>query len=79
MANDKQPNKPAKAKKERKPGRAKQFFKEVIGELKKLSWPTKKELVSYTLTVVGFIALMAVIIYALDLVFSEGLGLLAKL
>lgn len=79
MANDKQPNKPAKVKKERKPGRAKQFFKEVIGELKKLSWPTKKELVSYTLTVVGFIALMAVIIYALDLVFSEGLGLLAKL
>ena len=79
MANDKQPKPHKPAKKEKKPGRAKQFFKEVMGELKKLSWPTKKELVSYTLTVVGFIALMAVIIYALDLVFSEGLGLLAKL
>jgi preprotein translocase subunit SecE len=77
MANDKQSNKPAK--KEKKPGRGRQFFKEVMGELKKLSWPTKRELVSYTLTVIGFIALMAVIIYALDLAFSEGLGLLAKL
>ena len=57
----------------------KQFFKEVSGEVKKLSWPTKKELVSYTLTVLGFIILMAVIIYALDLVFGEGLGLLANL
>ena len=78
MANDKAiANKPAK--KEKRPGRIKQFFKEVIGELKKLSWPTKKELVSYTLTVIGFIAMMAVIIYALDLAFSEGLSLLAKL
>ena len=57
----------------------KQFFKEVSGEVKKLSWPTKKELVSYTLTVIGFIVLMAVIIYVLDLVFGEGLGLLANL
>ena len=57
----------------------KQFFKEVSGEVKKLSWPTKKELVSYTLTVLGFIILMAIIIYALDLVFGEGLGLLANL
>ncbi|MBR5291502.1 MAG: preprotein translocase subunit SecE [Clostridia bacterium] len=56
-----------------------QFFKEVSGEVKKLSWPTKKELVSYTLTVLGFIVLMAVIIYVLDLVFGEGLGLLANL
>ena len=56
-----------------------QFFKEVSGEVKKLSWPTKKELVSYTLTVLGFIILMAIIVYALDLVFGEGLGLLANL
>ena len=57
----------------------KQFFKEVSGEVKKLSWSTKKELASYTLTVLGFIILMAVIIYVLDLVFGEGLGLLANL
>mgnify|MGYP002674846682 CR=1 FL=1 len=48
-------------------------------EVKKLSWPTKKEIVSYTLTVIAFILLMAVVIYALDLVFGEGLGLLVSL
>ena len=52
---------------------------EVSGEVKKLSWPTKKEIVSYTLTVIAFILLMAVVIYALDLVFGEGLSLLASL
>ena len=64
---------------ENKTGRFGQFFKEVSGEVKKLSWPTKKEIVSYTLTVIAFILLMAVVIYALDLVFGEGLGLLASL
>ena len=64
---------------EKKTGRFGQFFKEVSGEVKKLSWPTKKELVSYTLTVIAFILLMAVVIYALDLVFGEGLGLLVSL
>ena len=69
----------ANENKEKKTGRFVQFFKEVSGEVKKLSWPTKKEIVSYTLTVIAFILLMAVVIYALDLVFGEGLGLLASL
>ena len=68
----------ANENKEKKTGRFGQFFKEVSGEVKKLSWPTKKEIVSYTL-VIAFILLMAVVIYALDLVFGEGLGLLASL
>ena len=69
----------ANENKEKKTGRFGQFFKEVSGEVKKLSGPTKKEIVSYTLTVIAFILLMAVVIYALDLVFGEGLGLLASL
>ncbi|HWS30450.1 MAG TPA: preprotein translocase subunit SecE [Clostridia bacterium] len=55
------------------------FLREVVGELKKLTWPTKKELVSYTLTVMGFILILAVIIYALDFVFGSGLGLIANI
>lgn len=50
-----------------------------MGELKKLSWPSKKDMVSYTLTVIAFIAVMAIVIYVLDLAFSEGISLLAKL
>ena len=72
-------NKVKKPKKERKSGRIKQFFKEVMGELKKLSWPAKKDMVSYTLTVIALIAVMAIVIYVLYLAFSEGVSLLAKL
>ena len=31
------------------------YFKEVFAETKKLSWPGKKELVGYTLAVIGFV------------------------
>ncbi len=67
------------ANENKKSGRFGQFFKEVSGEVKKLAWPTKKDLISYTLTVIAFILLMAVIIYLLDLVFGKGLGLLVSL
>lgn len=67
------------ANENKKSGRFGQFFKEVSGEVKKLAWPTKKELISYTLTVIAFILIMAVVIYLLDLVFGKGLGLLVSL
>ncbi|MGI6161952.1 MAG: preprotein translocase subunit SecE [Christensenellales bacterium] len=51
------------------------FFKEVIAELKKCSWPTKKELISYTGAVLAFVVLMAVVVGVIDI----GLGELLKL
>jgi len=32
------------------------FFKDVSREMKKVSWPRKKELISYTITVVATVA-----------------------
>jgi len=55
------------------------FFKDVSGELKKVTWPTKKELVNYTLTVIAFVVAMAVIIYVLDFLFGGGVRLLGSL
>lgn len=55
------------------------YFKEVFAETKKLSWPSKKEIVGYTLAVISFVALMAVIMWALDLGFSKGIGALANI
>ena len=55
------------------------FFREVFGEVKKVSWPTKKELASYTLTVLAFIVLMSIVIGVLDFVFGQGLALLGTL
>ena len=54
MANEKNEKKEVAKKKAKGPGffaRIGKFFREVFGEVKKLSWPTKKELASYTLTV----------------------------
>ncbi|MBQ2661739.1 MAG: preprotein translocase subunit SecE [Clostridia bacterium] len=79
MAN-KEKNVPAKTeKKAKKQNKIAKFFKEVFGEVKKVTWPTPKELVSYTITVIVFIAIFAVVIGLLDLAFGQGLGLLAAL
>lgn len=71
-------HKPAKKERAKKLQIGK-FFREVFGELKKMTWPTRKELVSYTFTVLAFIAIFAVIIGLLDLAFGKGLGLIASL
>ncbi len=55
------------------------FFKDVWAEVKQLTWPTKKELISYTLAVIAFCALMAIIIGLLDLAFGSGMNALASL
>ena len=76
MANEKKAV--AKPKKERRfhPIR---YIREMIGEVKKLTWLTRKELLTHTVAVFVFVIAMALIIYVLDLVFGEGLGLLANL
>lgn len=76
MANEKTSAKPAKKERKFHPIR---YFREMIGELKKLTWLTGKELVSHTLAVVVFVLGMALIIYVLDLAFSGGFGLLESL
>jgi len=55
------------------------YFKEVWAEVKKLTWPTKKELINYCLAVIAFCALMAIIIGLLDFAFGEGFNWLAGL
>ncbi len=77
MANkeNKRENKPAKPKKERRfhPIR---YFKEVIAELKKLTWPTRSELISHTGAVLAFVVGMAILIGVIDFVFAKGIGLI---
>ena len=55
------------------------YFKEVIAEVKKLTWPTKKEVLNYTLAVIVFCGLMAIIIGLLDLAFGSGFNFLSGL
>ncbi len=60
-------------------GRIGKFIKEVVAEVKQLSWPTKKELINYCLAVICFCALMALIIGLLDLAFGNLFQALANL
>ncbi len=46
------------------------FLKQVIEELKKVTTPTRKELISYTAVVLVFVIIMMALVYALDWVFS---------
>lgn len=48
------------------------FIRQVIAELRKVIWPTRKELIAYTTVVVVFVLIMAGIIAVLDYVFARG-------
>ncbi len=43
------------------------FIKDVVSELKKVTWPTRKNLISYTIAVLVFVVIMMGIIYVIDL------------
>ncbi|MGI6347900.1 MAG: preprotein translocase subunit SecE [Patescibacteria group bacterium] len=49
------------------------YVKESIIELKKVTWPSKKETYRYTFLVIGLSLAMAIFLGALDLIFNLGL------
>ncbi|MEZ2390800.1 preprotein translocase subunit SecE [bacterium RCC_150] len=49
------------------------FVRQVIGELKKVVAPTRKELINYTLVVLVFVAIMMLVVTLLDLAFGTGI------
>lgn len=61
-----------------KKSRVIRFFKETKAELKKVSWPTKKQLLHNTLIILVFIIITSVILSVLDLGFAELFRLLTK-
>ena len=83
MANKKSTKTPAKAKKsDKKPGliaRGKAYMASVRSEMKRVVWPTKNELVNYTVAVCASLFVVGVAIALLDLVIGQGLVLFASL
>ncbi|CAG7656750.1 preprotein translocase subunit SecE [Paenibacillus allorhizosphaerae] len=51
------------------------FFADCWSELRKVKWPTRKEMISYTLVVLFTVAFVTVYFYVLDLGISELLRL----
>ncbi len=59
------------AKKEVKENKQKShYFKDMKAELKKVIWPTPKQLINNTLAVIAFTLVIAIIVFVLDLCFN---------
>jgi preprotein translocase subunit SecE len=57
-----------------RPGRIRNigtFYKQVVAELRKVIWPTRKELITYTTVVVFFVLVMVAIVAVYDLIFGK--------
>lgn len=48
------------------------FVREVWAELRKVIWPTRNQMVTYTTVVLVFVAFMVALVYLLDFVFRKG-------
>jgi preprotein translocase subunit SecE len=47
------------------------FFRQMVSELRKVIWPTRKELVTYTVVCLVFVVFMVVIVTSLDYGFTK--------
>jgi len=50
------------------------FIRQVIGELKKVVTPTRRELVNYTLVVLAFVVIMMALVSGLDFLFGTAVA-----
>ena len=48
-----------------------QFLKDVRQELRKVAWPTRKELVGYTIVVLVAVVFLTALVFGMDLSFSK--------
>ena len=48
------------------PSRIKNAFKNMVAELKKVAWPSKKDLINYSIIVIGFVVVLAIVVGVLD-------------
>ena len=52
-------------------GRGALFLRQVVAELRKVVWPTKEQLVTYTAVVIVFVTVLAGIVSVMDLGFTK--------
>jgi preprotein translocase subunit SecE len=52
-------------------GRISLFFRQVISELRKVVWPTREQLATYTVVVMVFVTILAIVVSVFDLGFTK--------
>ena len=55
------------------PARISLFYRQVIAEMRKVIWPTRKELVTYTSVVIVFVLVVIAYVTVLDFGFSKAI------
>jgi preprotein translocase subunit SecE len=60
-----------KAPKKPLPARVSLFYRQVLAELRKVIWPTRKELITYTTVVIFFVLVVIAYVTSLDYVFGK--------
>ncbi len=60
----------------KKPNKIQKWWKETIGELRKVTWPTKEEAIKMTKIVIVVVLATAIFLGVVDFVFSRLVGLL---
>ena len=71
--------KPQKPEKKKKKGKIKEAWKGFKSEVKKIVWPSWKQVLKNTLVVLVIVVICAIIIAALDYAFSQGIIALTQL
>ena len=56
--------------------RLRRFLREVVAELRKVIWPTRRQLVTYTLVVLVFVSFMVALVAGFDTVFQMAVAFL---
>ncbi len=65
-----EPNRSSSGGITRLPARIALFYRQVIAELRKVIWPTRSQLITYTIVVIVFVTVMVGILSLLDFAFS---------
>ena len=52
-------------------GRINLFYRQVISELKKVVWPTKEELTTYTSVVIVFVGFIILVVSVFDVIITK--------
>ena len=66
---------PPRSGRQRRPSRlllVTTFYKQVVAELRKVIWPTRHELLTYTAVVIIFVLFMVAVVSLFDFLFSQG-------
>jgi len=67
------PDRGRATKKKSLPARLSLFYRQVLAELRKVIWPTRRELITYTTVVIVFVLVVIAYVTGLDFVFSKAI------